>query len=293
MNALQAASPRNRGALVALLAQAGGQTTFIGGGTDLLVAPHRLPDAGLIIDLSGVDGLASIEAREQTLRIGAATTIDALTRHPLILQHLPSLAQAAALCGSAQIRNRATIGGNVGAASPAGDLIPVLKCFGARFRLLSRDGERRVDFDTLLPEVGGTRLRPGELIAEIEISLDGRLGRSAFAKLGARDDLTIAKLNLAIEAEFDPGAFRLGEIRLVAGALAPAPLRLAAVEQVLRGRELNGPTIRSYGEALLGSVDAAIPDRASRRYKRRALVGLGLDLMQKLTGKDFSQEVWA
>ena len=293
MSTLQAASPRHLGALVDLLRSAEGPPTFIAGGTDLLVAPRRLPEEGLLIDLSGVEDLANVEARGGALRIGGATTIDALTRHPLILSHLPALAQAAALCGSAQIRNRATIGGNVATASPASDLTPVLKCFRAGFVLLSGQGEWRVEFGALLPEVGGARLGPGELIAEIEIPLEGRLGCSAFVKLGARDDVTIARLNLTIEAEFDPNSFQLGDIRLVVGALAPAPLRLSAVEQTLRGRVLDATTIRSFVAALLASADAAIPGRASHRYKRRALVGLALDLLQKLTGRDFFEEAWS
>jgi carbon-monoxide dehydrogenase medium subunit len=292
VSALQAASPRHRSALLTLLSQTDGPTVFVSGGTDLLVAPRRLPDEGMLVDLSGVEDLAYVESSEHCLRIGAATTIDTLSRNPLISLRLPALAQAAALCGSAQIRNRATIGGNVATASPASDLTPVLKCFGASFGLLSRNGDRRVDFEALLPAEGGNRLRHGELIAEIDFPLQDRSVRSAFVKLGTRDDVTIARLNLAIVTEFDSGDLRFGNTRVVAGALAPSPLRLSAVEQVLDGRPWNRATARSFAEALVSSVDAAIPGRASQRYKRRALMGLGFDLLQTLTGEDFSDEVW-
>ncbi len=282
--ALRAAIPADVGALKALIADWRGPICYIAGGTDLLVAPRAPPGDGLLIDISRTAGLAFVRADETTLRIGAATTIDALARDPAIRRLFGALAQAAELCGSAQIRNRATIGGNIAGASPAGDLLPVLQCADARFAVLGRDGaERRLAFDALVIGAGRTSLAPGDLIAEIEIPLAGRLGRSAFAKLGRRDELTISRLNLTMEADFDSAARRFGEARLVAGAVAPTPLSLDGAARALRGAALGGPVVRAFLTALLDAVDAAIPARASRPYKRRAVMGLGLDLLERIT----------
>ncbi len=282
--ALRAARPSDIGALRALLANSNGPLCYIAGGTDLLVAPRAPPDDGWLIDISRTSGLAFIAADEARLRIGATTTIDALARDPSIRRLFGALAQAAELCGSAQIRNRATIGGNVAGASPAGDLLPALQCADARFVVLGRDGaERRLAFDALVVGAGRSTLAPGDLIAEIEIPLAGRLSRSAFVKLGRRDDLTVSRLNLTMEADFDSASLRFGEARLVAGAIAPTPLRLESVAQTLRGQALCGPVVRAFTRALVSAVDAAIPGRGSQPYKRRAVMGLGFDLLERIT----------
>ena len=282
--ALRAARPSDIGALRALLANSNGPLCYIAGGTDLLVAPRAPPDDGWLIDISRTSGLAFIAADEARLRIGATTTIDALARDPSIRRLFGALAQAAELCGSAQIRNRATIGGNVAGASPAGDLLPALQCADARFVVLGRDGaERRLAFDALVVGAGRSTLAPGDLIAEIEIPLAGRLSRSAFVKLGRRDDLTVSRLNLTMEADFNSASLRFGEARLVAGAIAPTPLRLESVAQTLRGQALCGPVVRAFTRALVSAVDAAIPGRGSQPYKRRAVMGLGFDLLERIT----------
>jgi carbon-monoxide dehydrogenase medium subunit len=282
---LHAAIPADLEALRTLIAEASGPLCYVAGGTDLLVAPRAPPSQGWLIDISRTAGLAFVAADEERLAIGATTTIAAIARDPTIQRHFAALAQAAELCGSAQIRNRATIGGNVAGASPAGDLLPALKCADARFTVLGRDGaERRFAFDALVLGAGKTSLAPGDLIAAIEIPLRRRLLRSAFVKLGRRDDLTISRLNLTLEADFDNETGRFGEARLVAGAVGPTPLRLDAAAATLAGGALGGALIRAFLAALWQAIDAAIPGRDSRPYKRRAVIGLGFDLLERITG---------
>ncbi len=275
MSGLEAAAPADRAELAALIARER-SVTFIAGGTDLLVAPRALPERGLIVDLSRTRGLAGVDVGDGRLCIGAATTLAALAADANVRVHARALAEAAADSGSVQIRNRATLGGNVATASPASDLTPALALFDASLGLLSRAGERRVDYAAL--ELGA-----GEAIVDIEIALGPRLAHSAFVKLGVRDDLTIARLNLAVEADFD-GA-RFGAVRFVAGAIAARPRRLARVEAALAGRALDAEALGDFGDALVAEVDAAIPGRASLAYKRRAILGLGCDLIARLTGR--------
>lgn len=280
MTALQAARPRDLRALKALLAACGPDAHFIAGGTDMLVAPHEAPLEGWLIDISGTAGLDGVRRDGSTLWIGATTTLTGLMASALVRDHAPVLAEAADLCGSAQIRNRATIGGNVANASPAGDLLPVLKCLGARFEVLGQDGnilERSFD-DT----VG--RLPTAALIVGVVVPIHAPAPRMAFVKLGVRDDLTIARLNLVMAAHVG-AEVRLRGVSIFAGALAPRPLRLSSVEAVLEGADLQALPVDEYLAALLSAVDSAIPGRASQAYKRRAIMGLGLDLLEKLTGR--------
>lgn len=287
MTGLHAAAPRDCAALKALLAEASGPLCYIAGGTDLLIAPREPPRTGWIVDISRTCGLREIAVEDQTLRIGAAVTLSELIASDLVRSHVPVLARAADLCGSVQIRNRATLGGNVANASPAGDLLPVLLCLDAQFRVMGRDGsDRLVGFDDLVLGREETSLAPGDLISRIDVPLSPRLGRCGFVKLGRRDDLTISRLNLAMEADIDWAEGRFGEVRLVAGAIAPKPLRLAAVEAGLAGRRISPDAAAGFVEALLAAVDAAIPGRASQAYKRRAIMGVGLDLLAEVTGRE-------
>ena len=287
MNGLCAAAPADLDALKAMLASAAGPLCYVAGGTDMLVSPREPPHDGWLVDISRTRGLGDISLSAGTLRIGATATLTHLIRSDLVRQHLPALAQAADLCGSVQIRNRATVGGNAANASPAGDLLPVLKCLDAAFQIVHRDGGgESLAFDSLLIGAGRTSLTPGSLITRIDIPLGPRLGRCAFVKLGRRDDLTISRLNLIMEADFDTVAGRFGTVHLVAGAIAPVPLRLDAVADELAGKYIVQETVRRFLEALIDAVDGAIPNRASHGYKRRAIMGLGLDLLAQITGRE-------
>jgi len=162
MSELLAVSPATLPELHALLAETETPLDFIAGGTDMLVAGRwPRPDGGVLVDVSGVDGMAHIDVLGDCIRIGAATTIAALAGHRKLGEKLAALRQAAVEFASPQIRNRATVGGNIANAAPAADLVPVLLAAGARLVLFLPGGRRRE-----VPLAAWTRV-PGELIAEV------------------------------------------------------------------------------------------------------------------------------
>lgn len=122
----------------------------------------------------------------------------------------------------------------------------------------------------------------GYLITEVILPSSGFFSHSAFVKLGPRRDLSISRLNLALLAEFQDACF--GDVRVAAGALGPSPRRMPLAEQALAGKELERATLRDFLSALAGEVDTAIPGRGSLAYKRRAIAGLGLDLVAQAVG---------
>lgn len=285
MSVLTVASPADLPALRTLLAGASGPFHFIAGGTDMLVNERAIPASGCIVNISHTQGLSNIAIGDSEVVIGAAVTLTALQRSPIVLAHLPVLAEAADLCGSVQIRNRATIGGNLVNASPAGDLIPILVCMAAEILIMGCDGEERIiPVGEFLAGSGRTALRDGELVVAIRIPLAPRLAMAHFVKLGPRDDLTISRLNLVVEADYAGGAF--AAVRCVAGAIAPRPLSLPAVAAALAHQSLTARTAAAFLRALVSAVDGAIPGRASQPYKRRAVMGVGLDMLGKLAGDD-------
>ena len=275
MNAPVVARPSDLQALKALMAERS-SVHFVAGGTDLLLSGRQLPSTGTLVDLSGVDGLSGIDLRETDIRIGGTTTVAAIEMHTGLAMLLLALTQAAAECGSVQIRNRATLGGNIANAAPAADLIPVLALSKARLKLLlpggASDEIALEDFQRV----------SGALIAEVMLPRQELLPHSAFAKLGSRGDLTIARINMAAMAEFSDNRF--GLVRLAAGALGPRPIRLVRAERILRDQRLAPTPLHLFLEALSVDVDAAIPGRVSRLWKRRAVRGLGLNLIARLCG---------
>lgn len=276
MSETSVAAPADLAELRAMLSAVAGPINFIGGGTDMLIAGRPMPAVGLLIDLSRIAGMAFICADDGGIRVGGATTVAAIAAHRGIATRLPALAEAAAQCGSVQIRNRATIGGNIANAAPAADLVPVLVAAKARLGCIGRDGASR---ELAICDYAPDR---GFLIAEVILPRDGLLPRSAFVKLGPRLDLSISRLNIALLAEFQDGRF--GDVRIAAGALGPRPLRLRIAEAALAGRKLEHATLRDFLAALAADVDAAIPGRNSQPYKRRAISGLGLDLIAQAVG---------
>ena len=286
---VRAARPRNLVELTALNSQITGQVAFIAGGTDLIIAQENLPWPDLIIDITGITGLDFVTVSDAAIHIGAASTMATLASHAGIQNNLPLLAQAAAQVGSVQIRNRATLGGNVASAVPAGDLLPVLKCLEAQIEILHRDGRIAVRaFDDVVIGRGQTSLESGDLITGIVLPLSGAGDRiSAFGKIGVREVLTIARLNMAIVAGFDRTRNKVGDIRIVVGAIGPLPLRLPGVEAVFKDRVVDQLLAEDFLNALVAAVDNAIPGRYSQYYKRHAITGLGLDLLRALFGRDF------
>ncbi|MCP4315420.1 MAG: molybdopterin dehydrogenase [Hyphomicrobiales bacterium] len=276
-------------ALIALMRRSDGRIDYLAGGTDLIMARQDNSWADLIVDISQTAGLDVIDISGDMLRIGAGVTMTTLTTHPVIRRTAPMLAMAARHVGSVQIRNRATLGGNIASAMPAADLLPVLKCHAARVEVQRRTGRLEIlEFDEVVLGRGQTCLGNGDLIVAVRLPLALASGRiSAFAKLGPREVLTISRLNVAALADYDPVKNRLSQIRIVAGALGPAPLRLKTVEIVVGNRTVDQSLADDFLFALSQAVDRTIPGRATRPYKRRAILGLGLDLLRDLFVYEF------
>ena len=148
---MSAAQPCDLDALSFLIRQNHDRMTFVAGGTDLIIARKGDRWPGLTIDISRPDGLKEIEAGPIALRIGAGVSMATLTTDPVVARGAPMLAQAAVHVGSVQIRNRATLGGNIASALPAADLLPVLQCLGARVEILRRYGQKELlDLDQVV-----------------------------------------------------------------------------------------------------------------------------------------------
>ncbi len=240
------------------------------GGTDVMVElnfDRRRPDT--LLDLTRVPELATWERSGGELRIGAGVTYTRLIQE--LSTELPGLAQASRTVGSPQIRNRGTVGGNLGAASPAGDTHPALLAAFAEVELASAGGVRRVPVHEFYAGVKKHVGRPDELITAVWVH--PATGPQQFSKIGTRNAMVIAVAALSLALH--PGTRQVGA---GIGSAAPTPRRASAAEEFLAGeldweeRGRLGPSVAAEFGRLVASAAAPIDDvRGTAAYRRHAL----------------------
>ena len=260
-----------RGLDEALQAMADGAATVFCGGTDL--APQTESGArqytAKLLNIRRIEGLGGIAAQGAQVRIGAITTISEIRRNPALAEIAPVLVEAAEHFASDQIRNAASVGGNLCNASPAGDMSPPLLVLGASVELACwRDGAvqtRCVPLDQFFVSPGKTVRLPQELLTAVLFDRPAADFVGRFRKSGPRPALEISTVSVAIGARVADG--RLSEVRVAMGSVAPTPLRARHVEAALEGKPLDAPTIAA---AVAATVDDAKPIddvRASAWYR--------------------------
>ncbi len=208
---------------VRLLAEYGPGARVLAGGTDLII---RLRDGtlrpDLVVDIKRIPELAPrIAERDGRLSISAGTTMTDLVADARIQRHFRALADAAAVVGSVQIRNRATLVGNVCNASPAADTAPALLVYGAELIAVGPEGERRIPIDEFFVRSGVTTLRPGEIVIAVELPLPTAPAGSVHVRRTRRRGHDLASVTLACLVTSN------GQLRLAYGSVGPRPYLVA------------------------------------------------------------------
>jgi len=258
------------------LAAADPEARWIAGGTDLQVgrwAWGGRPSA--LISLRAVRELAGITMGNGA-RIGAATVVGELTEHAGLEERYPALVEAARRLGSPQIRNAATVGGNLCRAAPCADLAPPLIVYGARLRLRSPDRERDVAVEDFMRGPGVTCLERGELVTDVLLPEPPPGARARFLKKG-RVHMDLSLASVAVLVTVEDGL--CGRARIAAGSVGPTPLRLREVEELLEGRALTPALLAEAGDAAAGAVLPISDIRTTAEYRRelvRVFVRRGL-----------------
>jgi CO/xanthine dehydrogenase FAD-binding subunit len=267
-------------------------TRILAGGTDLMIAlrtarreGEALPD--YLLDVSELPDGRTIRKEGGRIILGSSVTFRTLENHPLIKQSLPLLAAAAARMGSVQVRRLATIGGNVGTASPAGDGITPLAACAAEVQLFSKNGSRTLPVSDLISAPGRTRLATGELIHSIALEIPEQPHRFFFHKITRRQAVAIARMNLAVQVALGPTG-RIAAARLAAGAVFPTPRRLGEVEDSLVGQVPAKKLFEEAGRAAAKAMLQVSGRRSSMAYKEptlERLVAWGLERACAGTGE--------
>jgi xanthine dehydrogenase FAD-binding subunit len=277
---LEMLTPGSTPELVAALRRMTPSSRLLAGGTDLVREMNEgslAPD--LIVDLSGVRELRFISEEAGHLRVGAATTLTEIYRDTAVRQFARCLAEAAGKVGSVQIRNIATIGGNIGNASPCGDTLPALIALGAVAKIIDGTGEESErPVAEILVGQGRTSLRRDEVITEIRFPgvLPGE--RSAFAKLGSRSTVSVARLSMAVVAAYDAASNRVSNAKVALGAVGETAYRDGQLERFLEGRVADAESAERFADECTAAIRRSIPGRYSLPYKQSAVRGLAYDV---------------
>jgi CO/xanthine dehydrogenase FAD-binding subunit len=259
-------TPRRLEDAVALLAREP-DLMPIAGCTDLMVTPPAR--ATRCLDLLRIDELRGIASEGAFVRIGATTTFAQIGASPLIQQRLPALAEAASMVGGWQIQNRATVGGNVVNASPAGDSLPVLLALGATVVIAGVDGQRQVPYDQFHVAYRKTALRPGELVAWLLVPTPDPDAVQFFRKVGTRAAQAISKVVVAMVTGRDGS--RLVDVRLAAGSVAPTPVRLTRTEKLCEGEPADLQLAERAAVCARDEVQPIDDVRSTAEYRRWVL----------------------
>jgi len=251
-----------------VLARRGGEAKLVAGGTDLLPQmKNGVVRPACVVDISRLSELRSVALDANGgLRLGAAVAARQIERDPRLRASYPSLAESAALVGSIQIRNLATVGGNLCNAAPSADMAPPLVALDAEVVIAGPKGRRRVPLATFFESVRKTVLGPDELMIELVVPAPGPRSGGHYLRHTPRRELDIAVVGVASQITLSDGV--CGKARISLASVAPTPVRATAAERVLEGQPLTPQRIE---EAARLAVEAARPisdQRGSAEFRK-------------------------
>ena len=243
---------------------------LLAGGTDLLVrlkSGQLNPEA--VVDIKDIPELnTGVQKNGQSIKIGALTLMAVLEEHPVIKEHFPAFAEAAHNIGSVQIRNRATIAGNLCNASPAADSAPALLIYKTSVICISPRGEREVALSDFITGPGKTALAPDELVKEIVLPIPSNNQAAAFSRLTRRKGVDLATINLCCQVN------KSGLTRFALGAVGPVPFIVEDTTGKLASPTLQPDQKKTLISQLMEKATPITDVRASKEYRQAMLTVL-------------------
>ena len=262
--------PRSLGDALKVLAEEGGKTAPLAGGTNVLVDLRtRRRAIDRLVSLQHLSELRGLGKANGQIVLGARTTLTDLVYDHRIGEAAPGLAAAARVFAGAMVRNVATIAGNVCSASPAADLVPPLMVLGADVVLRSTSGERTVPLDQFYPSVHQTVRRNDELVLSFRWTRRPERSAHTFYKLALRKGDAIAVTSVAVLLGAERGKCTTARIAL--GAVAPTVMRVPESERILMGEALTDAVVAKAASIAEGACRPIDDIRASADYRRHVV----------------------
>jgi carbon-monoxide dehydrogenase medium subunit len=271
MKSYQYQRPETLNDALAMLEQFGNGAKPLLGGTDIMVRIQKgQADLEAVIDLKRVQDISSsIEAGTGMVNVGARVVLSDLVRNEHIQKFYPALVDAASTVGSIQIRNRATLVGNICNASPAADTVPTLMVYGASVTLAGTKGKRIVALKDFFLGPGKTVRRPQELVISVQIPIPGEPFGAAFGRLTRRKGVDLATINMA--CGIDAKSFTT----FVFGAVGPTPITAIDESGNLARTDLPESQRDEILKSLIQQTSPISDVRAGKEYRQAMLLSIG------------------
>jgi CO/xanthine dehydrogenase FAD-binding subunit len=262
-------APRTVAEACALLAAHHERAELLAGGTDLLLQMRRRETTpAFVIGLKGVPELSGLRQLDDGgVFIGAMTTLHSVLTSPLVRRSYGVVAEAAAGIGGPELRNVATVGGNIAGALPCADMPPALMTLGAKVRLASVGGERMLPLEDFFPGFGKTAARPDELLVGLQLPSIPSLSGGVYLKFHDRQsmDMTTVGVSAFVTLDEDSRVFR--DVRIALASSAPVPLRVRKAETLLRGRPCGDDALEEAARAVCEEANPRSSWRATSDYR--------------------------
>ena len=280
-------SPKSIKEALSLLAKHGPKAKLIAGGTDL-ISEMRWGEwrPQYVLGLSQIPGLDEIQFDKSTgLRMGAGCTIGEIERSKVIKENYPLMGQAASVLGSMEIRNRATVGGNLCTAAPSADMPPSLLVHGAKAVIATQKGEKLVALEDFFTGPKKTILNHDELLVRLEMPPMEPNSAGEYIKFGRRNAMEIAMIGVAALITLEDGDNTCKAARLAFATAAPTPIRSKEAEKVLTDKKLIGEIIDLAAETASNEASPRTSWRATEEYRRDLIRALTRRAIQKALDK--------
>jgi CO/xanthine dehydrogenase FAD-binding subunit len=267
--------PKTIDEALSLLARHEGEARLLAGGTDLLPKMKRreITAPAYVIDLKGIADLNYIDYDEEKgLSLSALTTIHAIETSPVIQDKCTILAQAASTMAAPQVRNRATLAGNICNAVPSADSVPPLLVLEAKLKVVSQKGERILPIEDFFTGPNETVLTDRELLVEILVPPMPSNSRGTYLKLSPKRSMDLATVGVAALVINEDG--RCKDMRIALGAVAPTPIRAKKAEGILRGQRFSDDLIERTAQTAAEESRPIDDHRASAQYRREMVQAL-------------------
>lgn len=262
-------APQSIPEALALLDRYPEKVRVVAGGTDYLVKLKKgLAPADYLINLRGLRELDYIKYDKTTgLNIGALTTLETITKSPLVREHCPVLAEAAGMVGTPTIRHQATLGGNLCNAAPSADTVPALIVSGSKATVSGLQGEKGLSLEDLFTGPGQTVIGKDQLLTVIQIPTPVTQSTAVYIKQSRIKGADLALVGVAVLVVLDGDIFK--DVKVALGAVAPIPIRAKKAEVILKGQKLTNDLLEKAGQAAAAECQPIDDCRSSSAYRKK------------------------
>jgi len=263
-------SPDSLKEAVTFLKKNGANTKVLAGGSDLIPQMRWGENRpAYVMTLSRIPDLDTLQYDEESgLTLGAMCRIARIEKSDIIKAHYPILSQAASLLASMEIRNRATVGGNLCTAAPSADMPPSLLVLDTKAVMTSNEGERTIPLEEFFAGPKRNTLNRGEILTRLEIPPMKPNSAGEYIKFGRRRAMEIAMIGVAALITLEPDKVRCKEARLALATAAPTPIRAREAEKVLAGKAPDHEVIASAAQTALEACSPRTSWRTTAEYRR-------------------------